>query len=173
MPRLAQFAYAVHLSMAGVGMALPVDVAGHLAHACVKTGTLEQAIAAHEAYRSAGGALDADLVSQLARKCAEGSAAQVCSERVRQGGANESNVWRNVEVGVVVSMICGKLGRASEAAVRLVAGVTRRCAARSALGGRPLCRRADVPPATESALPSVPQPLEPVARRGERGTAQL
>lgn len=72
MPRLAQSAYAVQLTMKNAGMELPTDLLGTLLKACLQSGTAEQCLAIHAELEASGAAPpDATRVSKLAIKCAE------------------------------------------------------------------------------------------------------
>ena len=70
-PRLAQMAFAVQLTMKTAGMEMPNDLLISLQKACMSTGTADQCLALQADLDAAGAPLDAARISKLACKCAE------------------------------------------------------------------------------------------------------
>ena len=70
-PRLAQSAYAVQLSMKAAGHPLPATLLGVLMKASLSHGTAEQCLAVQADLDALGEPADAERTSRLAAKCAE------------------------------------------------------------------------------------------------------
>ena len=75
MPRLAQSAYAVQLTMKAAGMELASEVLASLMRACVTSGTVEQCLALQVDLDARGEPLDVSRTSKLIVKMAEASPA--------------------------------------------------------------------------------------------------
>ena len=71
MPRLAQSAYAVQMSMRAGGMDVSTELLAILLKACLANGTCEQSLALAEELEALGSPADANRISRLAIKCTE------------------------------------------------------------------------------------------------------